>query len=330
MQIFLDRLVFHAFHGLLPQERTVGGRFEVSLCLDIDDSEAHDALCHDQLDGTADYAGVCRLVRREMEMPSALIEHVAGRIARRVVREYPVVRQAEVRVRKCTPPISGFDGAGAEVRYTLRRRLVAWDFDGTIADTSAGIVRTMQATFSQLGLPLPEPQAVCATIGLPLAESITMLSGLEGEALARAVALYHELFETVGTDGITLFPRVGEVIRRQHEAGLFVAVATSRGHVSAESLCKHLGIYSYLDGIVACEDVAAHKPDPAPVLELCRRFHVCPADTTVVGDTTYDMEMGLRACAARRVGVGWGNHTLQQLAEAGATEVVARAEEIKS
>lgn len=329
MQILLDRLVFHARHGVMPQERTVGGRFEVSLRLDIDDRDAHPALCHDRLSGTADYAEMCRLIRCEMDSPSALIEHVAGRIARRVVRNFPTVRQVEVSVRKCTPPVGGFDGAGAEVRHILRRQLVAWDFDGTIADTSAGIVRTMQATFRQLGLPQPEPQSVCATIGLPLVESIGLLSKLNGDALTQAASLYHELFETVGTTGITLFPGVAETLRRQHEAGFFVAVATSRGHISTESLCRRLGILDCIDAVMACEDVSAHKPDPAPVLELCRRFHVQPADTTVVGDTTFDMEMGLRAHATRRVGVGWGNHTLRQLTEAGATDCVIRAEDIE-
>lgn len=322
MEICLDRLSFHARHGVLPQERETGGHFLVSLRLQIDEADAADALAADRLEGTVNYAEVYDLVRREMEQPSALLERVAARLAAALVRRFSKLREVEVEVTKRTPPIAGFDGAGIRVVHRLRRSLTAWDFDGTIADTSAGIVRTMTATFGQMGWRVPSPAEICATIGLPLLDSIERLAGVSGEELRRAADCYHDLFEQIGTEGVTLFPGVADEMARQHALGRFVGIATSRGHASADALCRRLGIRDYVDHIVACEDVAAHKPDPAPVLRLCELTHVCPADVTVIGDTTFDIEMGRNAGVGRCIGVGWGNHTPDQLRAAGADLVV--------
>lgn len=92
-------------------------------------------------------------------------------------------------------------------RYSLRRQLVAWDFDGTIADTSQGIVQTMTETFRRMGWAVPSDEAICSTIGLPLQASVAQLAALPcgNDEVQRATALYRVLFEQVGTAGVTLF-----------------------------------------------------------------------------------------------------------------------------
>lgn len=328
MQIQLDRLAFHAFHGVLPQEKAIGGNFEVDLLLDIDDADARSALFADRLEGTVNYAEVYDLVKAEMAVPSELLEHVAARMAVKLIHTFRLLRQVKVTLRKCVPPITGFSGAGISVSFSLRRKLVVWDFDGTIADTSRGIVRTMTATFNECGYPVPDEVAICRTIGLPLTESIAALAGIEGEPLAHAVSTYRRLFETLGRGGVTLFPGIAEAIGRQHREGNFVAIATSRGHESVENLCTELGIRSCIDSIMACEDTAECKPNPAPVLVLFRQFNVHPADTTVIGDTSFDMEMGRRAGVFHNVGVTWGNHDEADLRKGGATRIVTDAESL--
>lgn len=322
--ITLNNMRFHAHHGVLPQERETGADFRLSLTLNIDAADAHGALCHDQLESTINYAEVFALAKEEMAQPSALLEHVVHRLARRLIRSYKVLREVTVALTKCVPPITGYDAQGVTVTHTLRRTLVAWDFDGTIADTSEGIVHTMTATFERMGWPMPSRTAICATIGLPLIKSIEQLlpEGTDAVQVEKGVALYKELFEMVGTLNITRFDGVKEEMQRQSERGNFVAIATSRGHQSVKELCGTLGLLPYIDHIVACEDVATHKPDPTPVLRLCEMTNVLPVDTTVIGDTTYDIEMGLNAGAAHLLGVAWGNHSPEQLKKAGATAIV--------
>ena len=322
--ISMPRMRFHARHGVMPQEQQVGGEFMLSLVLHIDGRNAHHALCHDELEGTINYAEVYDIVGREMKQPSQLIERVAARVARCLLRHFFTLRQVDVEVTKCVPPIPGFDGEGVTVRYSLRRQLVAWDFDGTIADTSRGIVQTMSETFRRMGWAVPSDEAICSTIGLPLQASVAQLAALPcgNDEVQRATALYRVLFEQVGTAGVTLFPGVDEEMCRQHESGMFVAIATSRGHDSVRCLLEQLGVLCYVDYIVACEDVIAHKPDSAPVERLCELTNVLPADTTVIGDTTFDIEMGRNARVGRCIGVEWGNHSRKMLIDAGADFVL--------
>jgi len=115
--IFIDRMKVYAYHGVMEQERVVGGDFEVSLWVDYDYSYALDS---DELDDTISYADLCDIVRRVMATPSKLLEHVAGRIAHTVKSSYPQTKRVGVKVVKLNPPM-GVDckGAGVEVEFSL-------------------------------------------------------------------------------------------------------------------------------------------------------------------------------------------------------------------
>lgn len=322
MLIRLQNLSFHARHGVLPQETRVGADFQVDALLMIDDRDAHTALFADQLEGTVNYAEAYEVISHEMQQPSALIEHVAARIARALLCRFAKLREVRITVRKCCPPITHFAGEGVSVEFTLRRKLIIWDFDGTLADTCQGIVRTMRLTLEQSGIqPLPTDADIINTIGLPLSQSIASLSGLSDEPLDKAVALYRKLFETEGVSFTSLFEGLMPVLAELNSRGYTQAIATSRGHHSTQSLCEQLGIAPYISHIVACEDVTHSKPHAEPVLKLCRLTHTLPADAIVIGDTTFDMEMGLNARVGHCLGVVWGNHTAEALEQTGAQVV---------
>jgi len=117
VQIALRSLRFHAFHGCLPQERTVGNDYTVDVRLTL--PAAPEAVEQDRLEGTVNYAEVYELVRQEMQIPSRLIEHVAGRILSRIFRTFPAVQEAVVTVCKHNPPIGACcDGAAVTLRRT--------------------------------------------------------------------------------------------------------------------------------------------------------------------------------------------------------------------
>jgi len=113
MTIFLDGIRLYAFHGVLEQERRVGGWFTVSVRVQYDFSRAIET---DNVNDTLNYADVLQVVKREMEQPSQLLEHVAGRIARAVINEFPGVEAVKVTLVKQNPPMgANCDGAGVEV-----------------------------------------------------------------------------------------------------------------------------------------------------------------------------------------------------------------------
>ena len=112
-RIFIAGLRMRACHGVLPQERTVGGDFEVSLSVEYDISRA---MATDDVADTLSYADLSDLVRREMAVPSNLLEHVAGRIAKTIIERWPQVQSVSLSITKLNPPMGAdCDGAGVEL-----------------------------------------------------------------------------------------------------------------------------------------------------------------------------------------------------------------------
>ena len=104
--IELRHLTFHAHHGVLPEERLLGNTFTVDLTLEADISHA---IASDELSGTINYAEAYEVVKREMDIPSQLLEHVCGRIGTSLLDHFPTLQRVKVCVIKHNPPI---DGAG--------------------------------------------------------------------------------------------------------------------------------------------------------------------------------------------------------------------------
>jgi len=103
-KVLLENVIFHAHHGLFEEERVVGGKFEVNLSVETDFTIA---LENDQIDGTVNYVALYELIKEEMAKPSKLIEHLGGRIIKRIKDEIPNVKQMKLKISKVNPPISG-------------------------------------------------------------------------------------------------------------------------------------------------------------------------------------------------------------------------------
>lgn len=114
--ITLKEVRFHAFHGVMPQERKVGGDFLVTLRVGYPLAAA---MVSDDVKDTLDYAMLYRLVAQEMEQPSNLLEHVAGRIAEVIEKAFPLVSSIDLTLTKLNPPM-GADCQGASVEIHLR------------------------------------------------------------------------------------------------------------------------------------------------------------------------------------------------------------------
>lgn len=115
--IILSDVRFYAYHGLLPQERVVGGNFTLQVRLKI--SPPTQAMQSDQLSDTVNYARVYDVLNREMEQASNLLEHVAYRISKAIYQKFPSVQGIELAIRKDNPPIGGdTHGASFEMNTT--------------------------------------------------------------------------------------------------------------------------------------------------------------------------------------------------------------------
>ncbi|MBR1505232.1 MAG: dihydroneopterin aldolase [Prevotella sp.] len=111
--IYINEARFHAFHGVMSQERQVGADFTVSLRVGVDMAKA---IAHDLVELTLDYGALYRVVEKEMAQPAMLLESVAGRIAQAVFDTFPQVQTLDLRLTKVNPPFGGdCQGAGVEL-----------------------------------------------------------------------------------------------------------------------------------------------------------------------------------------------------------------------
>jgi len=102
--IILENMEFHAFHGCLEHEQKLGNTFIVSLSMKLETTLAGKT---DNLNDTLNYQLVYDVVKREMEIPSKLIEHVGQRIVDCVYYEFSQIMEVELKLSKLNPPLGG-------------------------------------------------------------------------------------------------------------------------------------------------------------------------------------------------------------------------------
>lgn len=115
-QIYIQNLRLHAFHGVLPQECVVGNDYVVNVTVDY----PLDAACEsDDVADTLNYAELATVIKDEMAEHGNLLEHVAGRMAKTVLRRFGAAEAVEIDIRKIAPPMPvDADGAGVRLRVT--------------------------------------------------------------------------------------------------------------------------------------------------------------------------------------------------------------------
>ena len=200
-------------------------------------------------------------------------------------------------------------------------RTLIFDFDGTLADTADGIVATATETLHRMGVEDVTPAAIRATIGLPLGTSLRIAGNLPESRETEAVAIYRQLFAQLELSQIRLYPGVAETVKEFAAQGIPMAIATSRGCNSLEHILSGWGISQYFPIRATSADGFPSKPAPDMVLALLERLQAKAEETLVVGDTTFDIEMGNRAhcltCA-----VTYGNHARERLLTASPTWLI--------
>lgn len=213
---------------------------------------------------------------------------------------------------------------------TAKYKIVIFDFDGTIADTAECIVETAKATLVRLGLPMRTDEEIRYVIGLPLEGCFeAMVPDADEDTISRCCEVYRELFFSYQEKTIRLFPEVKETLKSIHEAGIIIAIATSRGSKSLGELCVMLGLDEYVQMRMTTDLVVEKKPAPEMVNKILENYNLIPSEALVVGDTIFDIEMGQRAFCDT-CGVTYGNQTRQQLKEKRPTFIIDRFGELSN
>ncbi|MBO5002595.1 MAG: HAD family hydrolase [Prevotella sp.] len=204
----------------------------------------------------------------------------------------------------------------------MRIKAVILDFDGTMGDTQDLIVRTMQQTIQQLGLPSRTDEQCAAMIGLPLKHTFTTLIEMSEEMGERCAELYRRLFNENNVPGaVPVFPNVLDTVRTLYERGLILTIASARRRDTLVEFLESMNLMQYIPYVISASDIENAKPAPDMVLKTLEDYHLSADEAIVVGDTKYDIEMAHRA-GVKAVGVTYGNGTVEELRAYGAEYII--------
>ena len=191
--------------------------------------------------------------------------------------------------------------------------LIAFDWDGTLFDSTALIARCIQRAAVDIGLPEPEFARAKYVIGLGLRDALEhAVPGLPEERYPELGLRYrhhylaseHELSLFDGTLAML------EALKARHH---WLAVATGKNRVGLDRVLASSELGHLFDGTRTADETRS-KPHPQMLLELMREFGVDPERTLMIGDTTHDLLLAANAGAAS-VGVSFGAHDHETFAE---------------
>ncbi len=197
-------------------------------------------------------------------------------------------------------------------------RLVIWDVDGTLVDSQAEIMAAMRVAFASEALPMLERPRILSIVGLSLSEAFAVLCpNSDAPQRDRLVDAYKGAFNDLrGPDGNAelspMFDGAHAMLTQlQAQNHTLLAVATGKSKRGLDKMIERHGLH----GIFISQQVAdfhPSKPHPAMVQAAMSETGVDAARTVMIGDTTYDMDMG-RSAGARTIGVSWGYHKSNDL-----------------
>ena len=184
--------------------------------------------------------------------------------------------------------------------------LICFDWDGTLFDSTAIIVRSIQQAVLDVGGARPTDQAAAYVIGMALMPALAHAApDVPKEKYPQLGERYRHHYLAHQHD-ISLFdgvlPMLADLKRRHH----WLTVATGKSRRGLDDVLASRQLHGIFDGSRTADETAG-KPDPRMLHELMREFGAEPERTLMIGDTTHDLQMAVNAgCAS--VGVSYGAH----------------------
>lgn len=193
-----------------------------------------------------------------------------------------------------------------------RHDLIIFDWDGTLMDSVARIVRCFSAALDDVEAPCASADAIRHIIGLGLDEAVSALLPTADNAMRRQVIeRYRQHFLHIDQTAMELFPGVREGLEVLVSQGYLLAVATGKARRGLDRVLRDTGT-AHLFHATRCADEAFSKPHPQMLEDILVQTGVAADQALMVGDTTYDMQMA-RDARIDGLAVTYGVHERAQL-----------------
>lgn len=208
-------------------------------------------------------------------------------------------------------------------------KTVLFDLDGTITDSEPGIIACVQHALRQFGIEVEDPKTLRPFIGPPLRDSFRDYFHMTPEEAEQATEFYRQRYAPIGKFECSVYPGIPQLLRRLHETGRTVILATSKPEGFAREILEHFDLLQYFD-LIGGATLDGSRDTKEAVLQYILDSGRVPdrQDAVMIGDTKFDM-IGAAAFSLPAVGVLYGFGSRQELEENGALFLARDAAELE-
>lgn len=205
--------------------------------------------------------------------------------------------------------------------------LVLFDLDGTLTDSGPGITDCVRKALEQIGRPVPPQDTLRRFIGPPLYNSFTGLCGLSPEDAEKAITAYRVFYRAGGIFDSEVYEGVPQMLRELREAGVKLAVATSKPEKMTLAVLDHFDLARHFDAVGAADESDHGGGKEKIILPVLGQLGVPASRALMVGDTKFDAA-GARKSDTDFLGVLYGFGTEEEMRREGAERFVREPAEI--
>jgi phosphoglycolate phosphatase len=181
--------------------------------------------------------------------------------------------------------------------------LVIFDLDGTLTDSAEGIVASFLHALSHIGAPVPEGDLTAQIVGPPMDDTFREM--LLGESVDEAIAAFRAEYGSRGWAMNSLFDGIAPLLGDLRDAGVRLAVATSKLETTAQRILAHFGLDQHFEVIAGASPDGSRKAKVEVLAHALDQLAPLPERVLMVGDRSHDVD-GAAAHGIDTVVVGWG------------------------
>ncbi len=205
---------------------------------------------------------------------------------------------------------------------------ILFDLDGTLTDSSPGILGCVRYALEKMGREVPEETLLNGFLGPPLVYSFTQYCGMTSEEARQAAELYRGVYKDQCVIGNSLYNGIYELLEQLKKAGKLLAVATTKPQVIADKIVEHFGIKRLFDAVCGADPDGSSGEKAGVIREAVKKLRITDlGQVLMIGDRFYDID-GAKEVGVASAGVLYGYGKPGELEKAGADYIFGNAREI--